>query len=222
MKTLIIIPAYDEEKSIAAVIFDLESHGYKNILVVDDGSSDKTAARATGAVTVRHVINRGLGAALGTGFEYARKNNFDIAVTFDADGQHKAKDIKRILAPLSSGRADVVVGSRLVGNKKNIPLDRLILNYLSNLATLFLYRVWATDTLSGLRAFDKKAINCIKIKTQRMEVSNEFFREIKRNQLRFCEVPVRPVYTEYSLKGSHQGRFPVIRLAVAMILRLFR
>lgn len=222
MKTLIVIPAYNEEKTLAQVIADLKRHGFNQILVVDDGSVDQTVKKARGAKVVGHIINRGLGAALGTGFAYAQKMSYDRLVTFDADGQHQAIDVRRLLAAMTRLKADVVVGSRLLWPKKIMPLDRLLLNHLSNLATYLLYGLLATDTLSGLRAFNKKAINCIKIKTQGMEVSNEFFKEIKRNKLRFQEIPIEPIYTDYSLEKSHQGKMPVPRLALAMILRLFR
>lgn len=224
MKTLIIVPAYNEEKSLAGVISDLQSHGFRNIVVVDDGSTDQTAKKAKSVVVIRHPINRGLGAALGTGFEYAIQKDAELVVTFDSDGQHKAKDIQKIIDPVLSGYADVVIGSRMLWKKKEMPLSRLLENYVSNLATFCLYGVWATDTLSGLRAFNKKALNCIKIKTQRMEVSNEFFKEIRRNKLKYFEVPLEPVYTDYSMESSSQGQFPAreIRLGVTMILRLFR
>lgn len=224
MQILIVVPAFNEGKSIIDVIRDLKKHGYKNILVVDDGSVDRTGelAKKAKAFVVRHVINRGLGAALGTGFEFAKHKSYSTLVTFDSDGQHKAKDIINILKPIKNNQADVVIGSRLLWNKKNMPLGRLILNHLSNLATFALYGVWATDTLSGLRAFNKKAIRSINIKTQRMEVSNEFFKEIKINNLRFKEIPIRPIYTKYSIKSSSQGQLAPVKLAARMILRLFR
>ncbi len=226
MKVLVVIPAFNEAKSIANVLIDLSKHGYKNVVVIDDGSQDDTAkiTRKSHVVVLLHAINRGLGAALGTAFEYGRRASVDILVTFDADGQHQAKDIKKIIAEIENNRADVVIGSRLLWQKSKMPTGRLILNYISNIATFILYRVWATDTLSGLRAFNKKALKCIKIKTQRMEVSNEFFKEIHRNKLRYQEVAIKPIYTDYSQSSSSQGQFPKreLRLAATMILRLFR
>lgn len=223
---LIIVPAYNEEQSVAEVLRDLHHHGYKNVVVIDDGSADKTGilAKQAGAVVLHHRINRGLGAALGTGFAYANSIGANAAVTFDSDGQHRARDIKSLLKNITNDSADVVIGSRLLWKRNQIPKGRLILNYLSNLATYCLYGVWATDTLSGLRAFNKKALESITIKTQRMEVSNEFFKEIRRNKLRYLEIPVEPIYTDYSRESSSQGQFPQreIRLAAVMILRMFR
>lgn len=220
-----VVPAHNEEAKIAEVLADLNVYGYKDILVVDDGSSDRTGeiAKKSGAKVVRHILNRGLGAALGTGFEFAKRHNFDCLITFDGDGQHKARDLAKLLRPIKSGGADVVIGSRFLGHG-NTPTDRLIVNRLSNLVTFFLYRVWATDTLSGLRAFDRQAIEKITIKTDRMEVSNEFFMEIKRNNLKLTEVSIKPVYTTYSQKHSHNvmSVANLTSIGKGMFLRLFR
>ena len=102
IKTLIIVPAFNEEKSLGGVIDDLKKFGYKNILVVNDGSKDDTEkiARGKNVTVISHIMNRGLGAALGTGFAYAKKEKYDILVTFDADGQHKATDIESLISPI--------------------------------------------------------------------------------------------------------------------------
>ncbi|MDO8514949.1 MAG: glycosyltransferase family 2 protein, partial [bacterium] len=162
MKILIIIPAWNEQKTLPGVVSDLKKHGYKNIVVINDGSTDGTIG------TLNHVINRGLGAALGTGFEFARKNRTDIIVTFDADGQHKAEDIKNLIKPILDNKADVVVGSRMTEFRKLMPKSRLVITLLANLLTYLLYGFKSTDSQSGLRAFNKKALEKIKIKTDRM------------------------------------------------------
>ena len=225
MKTLIIVPAFNEQKTIAGVLLDLKKNGFNNILVVDDGSSDKTGeiAKHCGVQILRHILNRGLGSALGTGFEFALRNSFDIVVTFDADGQHNVKDLKQLMHPIQIGDADVVIGSRLIKNG-NMPFDRKLINYLSNLITFIFYGVWTTDSQSGLRAFGTQPIRKIKIKTDRMEVSSEFFKEIKRNHLRFVEIPIKPVYTEYSLSKSQEGRgtLNAFYVGLKMLIRLFR
>lgn len=222
MKVLIVVPAFNEEKSLPAVIADLEKHSQRNILVIDDGSEDRTSRviPRRNVKTIRHLLNRGLGAALGTGFKYAKDQDFDILVTFDADGQHRARDIKELLAPLKDQTADVVIGSRLI-RPDGMPWDRRLLNQISNWVTQLLYGVKATDTLSGLRAFNRRAIENITIKTDRMEVSNEFFKEIRRNKLRVCEVPVVAIYTEYSRRGG-QSNLNALSIGFKMLLRLFR
>lgn len=219
MKVLIVVPAYNEESSVGGVISDLKKYGYKNICIVDDGSRDRTAliAKKNKVTVLSHPINRGLGAALGTGFEYARIKRFDYVVTFDADGQHKAIDIKKMIKLLM--KFDVVIGSRLI-DSQGMPLDRKIINWLANIMTYFIYKIWTTDSQSGLRGFNQLAINSIKIKTDKMEVSSEFFKEIKRNKLKFVEVPIQSVYTEYSRKKG-QSNLNAFNILVKMLIRLF-
>lgn len=208
-RLLIIVPAYNEAKIIGYVLRSLPKK-IKNIdsistVVVDDGSTDKTAdiARRNRCFVVRHIINRGLGAALGTGFEYALRTNATVIVTFDADGQHKQKDIIRIIAPLLAGTADVVIGSRLL-SLKGMPLVRLVVIFFSNLFTMLLTNMWTTDSQSGLRAFSRHSLERIKISSLGMEVSSEIFEKIKKNKLRLAEVPITPIYTSYSLKKGQK------------------
>lgn len=221
MKTTIIVPAYNESQSVGTVIQDLKAHGYKDIVVVDDGSVDDTGkiAHKFGVIVLRHRLNRGLGAALGTGFAYAKTIGVDSLVTFDADGQHEAKDIVELLKTINEG-ADVVIGSRLLKHE-GMPVDRIIINKISNLITWILYGVKTSDSQSGLRAFSKNAINKIEIRTDRMEVSSEFFREIKKHNLRFTEVPIKAIYTDYS-RESGQSNLNAFAVGFKMILRLFR
>lgn len=207
-RLLIVIPAFNEEKSIGKVINSLsikiKEISKIDLLVVDDGSKDDTTriALKTHARLLRHIINRGLGSALATGFKYALLKDYDFVITFDADGQHRAKDITRILEPLISGRADVVIGSRLK-NPGRMPMARKLVNIFSNLLTFFLFNIWTTDSQSGLRGFNKAALKKIKIRSQRMEVSSEIFKEISRLNLRLTEVPIETIYTNYSLsKGQ--------------------
>lgn len=223
MKILIVIPCYNGAKSLAAVITDLKKNGWTNILVVDDGSADRTSAVAieNKVRVVRHIVNRGLGAGIGTGFAYGKKTGVDIIVTFDDDGQHIARDIPRLIAPIKKNLADVVIGSRMA-DSADMPLSRKIANLLANTLTTVLFGVATTDSQSGFRAFNKKAIECIKIKTDRMEVSSEFFKEIRLNNLRFVEIPIKAIYTDESMAGSRQGSMASMRIAFKLLLRLFR
>lgn len=221
MKILVVVPARNEEDKIGEVISDLHKRGYDDILVVDDGSSDRTGefALESKAKVVRHVINRGLGAALGTGFEYARRYAYDLLITFDGDGQHQAMDLKKLIRPIIDNEADVVIGSRLL-NSSGMPWDRKVINWLANILTLLIYRVWTTDSQSGLRIFNHRALALITIKTDKMEVSSEFFVEIKRNNLRFVEIPIEPIYTSYSRRKG-QSNLNAVNVLVKMLLRLF-
>lgn len=201
---LIIMPAYDEEQAIGKVISDLKASGYGNILVVDDGSKDKTfeIANNLGVYTARHVLNRGLGSALATGFEIAKILDFEIIVTFDADGQHKVRDIAKVIEPLKKQEADVVIGSRMSG-LKGMPKIRFLYNAIANFITFIFYGYSSTDTQSGLRAFNKKAYSLVDISSSKMECSSEIIYKIRKSDLRLQNVKIEPVYTEYSLsKGQ--------------------
>lgn len=226
MKILIGIPAFNEEKMIAHVVTSVQTvtkkPGNTEILVVDDGSTDATAKIAVqcGASVISHILNRGLGGALKTIFAYASMNKYDILVTFDADGQHDPRDIRKLIAPILKKRADVVIGSRWLGSH-SVPLPRLIINKLANMMTFFLYGIYSSDSQSGLRAFGKKAIKLVKIQTDGMEVSSEIFQNIYRNRLKFTEIPVEPIYTPYSLKkGQRITNAP--NVAIQLLLRLLR
>lgn len=229
MKLAILIPAYNEEKTLAKVLKSIPRHFPKisrmEIIVVSDGSTDKTAAIAQKmqVTLISHFVNRGLGGALGTGFEYVRKNNFDCLLTFDADGQHNPKDIWPVLKPIVQKKADVVVGSRLKSaswRTAGMPWYRIVGIWGLNLITLAFYWIWTTDSQSGLRAFSRKAIEKIGIKSNKMEVSSEFFNEIQRHNLKLFEVPIKSIYTKYSLaKGQKNSN--VFRILSKLIYRRF-
>ncbi len=218
-KLFIVVPAYNEEAMIGKTLSELKKAGYKNIVVVDDGSIDMTyeIAKEHNAFVCRHIINRGLGGALGTGIKAALKLGAEIIVTFDADGQHSVNDIAKLIKPIAEKKADVVIGSRL-RNPKGMPLIRRIGNWGFNLITYILFGVWTTDSQSGLRAFSRKAAQKIKIKTNRMEVSSEIIKEIGEKKLRMKEVPIKAIYTEYSLQHG-QSSLNALNILLKLILK---
>jgi glycosyltransferase involved in cell wall biosynthesis len=223
MKMLVIIPAFNEEKVIGSVVGECKSWVKRaDILVVDDGSSDKTGEKAlkSGAMVVKHVLNRGLGGAIGTGIKFARDNNYELAITIDADGQHDPKEIKSFVEPIKRKKADVVIGTRMK-NRFQVPIDRRIIITLSNLLTFVFFGFWTSDSLSGFRGFSKKALSKINIRTQRMEVSNELFSEIGKHNLKYKEIPIRVKYTEYS-RSKGQTNLNAINVLFKLLLRLAR
>jgi len=208
-RVFIVIAAYNEHKKIGDVIEDLHRHGYKNIVVIDDASKDATTtvARQKGAHVLVHLFNRGQGAALKTGIDYALRHGAGIIVTFDADGQHHASDISSLLEPLRSGTADVALGSRflLESTQRNIPLIRKAFLKGGIFFLYLLYGIRVTDSQNGLRAMSRKAAQQIEIKQDRMPHAGEILDEIHRRRLKFVEVPVTITYSDYSL-GRGENR----------------
>lgn len=216
--TLIIIPAYNEEKSVQSVIDGLRQYGYHKILVVDDGSNDSTSeiVRRSGVYLARHSINRGVGLASATGFEIARILNPEIIVTFDADGQHHPGDIARLTEPIRKDEADVVIGSRML-SRSAMPWRRVLYNRMANVVTHIVYGFSVSDTQSGLKAFNRKAFNLIKIETGGMEFCSEIVHQIKENDLRFKEVGIKTIYTDYSLSKG-QGFLVGVKTLLRLML----
>lgn len=201
----IVIPAYNEEKVIQDVIQEIQAAGYKNIVVVDDGSSDQTYEKAKampGVVALKHLINRGKGAAVKTGIEAAKVLGAEIAVTLDGDGQHNPKDIELMLHHIHEGY-DVVLGSRLK-NCAGMPTYKIVHNHIGNILVWMLYGLWVTDSQSGFRAYSKKALHTIDTKTDRYEYDSEVIREIHRHKLKFIEIPIEVRYTEYSMSKQNK------------------
>jgi len=201
----VVVPAYNEEKMIGNTLRKLKNEGYKNIIVVDDGSRDDTynIAKEEGAIVCRHIINRGLGGALGTGIKCALLYNPKVIITFDADGQHDPKDIEKVAKPILEDDYDVAIGSRLMDENevKNMPKIKRIGNWGLNFLTYLMGGHFITDSQSGLRAFSNKSAKIIieQLKSNKYEVSSEFVVLIKRNNLKFKEVPIKTIYTDYSM-----------------------
>ncbi|MAF13877.1 MAG: cell wall biosynthesis glycosyltransferase [Parcubacteria group bacterium] len=205
MEIQVVVPAYNEAKVINQVVTDLKGKVTK-IIVVDDGSTDKTGevASLAGAQVVQHFINRGQGAALQTGINFALKSGADIIVTFDADGQHQVDDIENVIKPLLLGEEDVVLGSRFLNTKSKIPISRKILLKLATYFTKIYTGLSITDTHNGFRALSRLAAEKIEIKQDGMAHASEIIEQIKKHQLRFREVPVTIKYTEYSLQKGQK------------------
>jgi len=218
-KIFIVIPAYNEEKMIGKVIFGIKKEGYKNIIVVDDGSEDKTAdvAKKEGAKVLRHILNRGKGAAAKTGLEYAKFKKADIVITFDGDGQHNPKDIKKLIEKIHQGY-EVVLGSRFLNKKNKMPLFNRLANFFANVLFFLVYEFWTSDSQSGFRAYSKKALNLIDTSSDRYEFDSEVIREIAHHKLKVTEVPIDVFYTPYSLsKKQKQNLINGIKTLIKII-----
>lgn len=215
----VVIPAYNEQASIGRVVSEVVGR-YPNVVVVDDGSVDETSvtARVSGAIVLRHLVNRGQGAAIQTGIEFARSHGAGCIVTFDADGQHRVEDIAALIAPIQSGECEIVLGSRFLRpTTTNMPRSRRFLLGLGVLFTRLVNRVRVTDTHNGLRAFSRRAAECIDLQLDRMAHASELLDQIRQSGLAYREVPVQIHYTEYSLAKGQSAR-GAIRIVLHYIL----
>lgn len=207
-KTFVILPVYNEEKVINKVLVELKnSFLNSNIICIDDGSTDKSADKILKekVVLLQHKINLGQGAALYTGIQYALKMKGNYFVTFDSDGQHSLKDIKKMLNFLIKKKLNIVLGSRFLNPKfkKKIPFFRsIILFWATKLSNIF-YGVKLSDTHNGLRVFDKKFAKTLKIRMNGMSHPAEFIVNIRKNNFLFAEFPTNITYSKYSIsKGQ--------------------
>lgn len=216
--TYVVIAAYNECACIEHVAREVRDV-YPNVVVVDDGSGDNTfdAARRGAGHVLRHLINRGQGAALQTGIEYALRRGARFVVTFDADGQHRVEDIAAMVGPIHRGECEITLGSRFLGETDDIPVSRRRTLRLAVLFTRIVNRVQVTDAHNGLRAFSRRAAEKIDITLDRMAHASELIDQIRKSELTFREVPVRIRYTDYSM-GKGQSSRNAFRIVVQYIL----
>ena len=212
-----IIPAFNEESKISKVIKELIPL-VDEIVVVDDGSADNTfeKAKKENVVVLKHFINRGQGAALETGNQYALRNGAKIVVHFDADGQFLVEDMKKMLEILLNDDADIVFGSRFLDKKNQIPfLKRYILFPLARFVNLFL-GIRTSDPQNGFRAMNRKALEKIRIQNDGSAHCSEILSKSFKFKLRVKEVPITVLYNEFGQgmfggKGHGKGGIRIIK-----------
>jgi len=193
-RTLIVIPAYNEELTIGSVVALAKKYG--DVLVVDDGSSDRTSeiAKEAGAIVIRHERNVGKGQALKTGFEYALSRGYDFVVTLDADGQHNPDEIPLLLEPTIKGEADLVIGSRYLNeSKKKIPVYRRFGLWVLNKSTKVVAGV-DVDSQSGFRAINRKALEKLNLNSTDYSVETDMVVKVREEGLKIKEVPISVRY----------------------------
>lgn len=223
-KTYIIIPAYNEEKRVRPVIDEIAKMGY-NMVIINDGSSDNTLNvlkdvqnKYPSQIHIySHIINRGVGLAMQTGFEAVLKFNPKYILNIDADGQHSVDDIDKVLEPLVSNRAQAVIGVRPL---KDMPKTKNFANTVMNILTRIFYNVDVSDSQTGFRGLTIDALNQITINAQGYLISSEFLREVHDNKIPFEEVTIQTIYNE---ETQHKGtNFKVgIKIMFSMIKHRF-
>ena len=210
-RVCVIVPAYNEATVIADVIREAKKVFAKaknfdiDVVVINDGSKDSTSeeARKGGAVVIDHILNSGAGGATLTGLAYARHNNYDIAATMDADGQHASKDVLNGIKQLDQDGIGLLIGSRLI-NSEGMSKTKVLGNKGLSFITKLLFGTNVTDSQSGLRIYSKRAIESLDWKTAGYEFCSEMIWRAKQLDLSIAEYPIEAIYTDYSMsKGQN-------------------
>ncbi|CAD6513876.1 Glycosyltransferase [metagenome] len=191
MKIVIGIPAYNEEKNIAAILVKLKKIS-QDIIVCDDGSNDLTAeiAEKLGAIVIQHKKNLGYGAGIRSIFLKAKEILADILVTFDADGQHRIEDINSVLEPIIKNEADIVIGSRFLSDETKIPKYRKVgIKTITSITNSSIGEK-LSDSQSGFRAYNKKTLEKITPSESGMGVSTEILIKASKEKLKIIETPI--------------------------------
>lgn len=223
----IVLPAFNEGPVIGQVLDGLPRYmkiaGKKLrllIIVVNDGSRDNTAqetGKREDVILINHIINSGAGAATRTGLHYALQSGCSYAITMDADGQHSARDVRKLVKAIINDEADLVIGSRLKQYSGNMPLSKKIGNLGLSIITFLLLGVYASDSQSGLRAFNKRAVETAEFHSNNYAHCSEMLWKVHQAKLRIKEVPIEAIYTDYSVSRGQKnfsGAFEIIRQLV--------
>ena len=206
-----VIPAYNEEKNIFKVVSEVKPFVWQ-IIVVDDRSSDKTRelAKKAGAIVITHPINRGQGAALQTGNNYALELGAEIIVHFDGDDQFLASEIKDIVKPIIDNEADIVFGSRFLEKKAELPFfKKLVIYPLAKIFTRTIMGIKLSDPQNGFRAMNRLAAEKIRVVNREMAHNSEIQSKAFACKLRIKEVPITVIYHHFGQKLS--GGFKIIK-----------
>ncbi|MEI6564679.1 MAG: glycosyltransferase family 2 protein [bacterium] len=193
-KGCVIIPAYREGGRIGAVVEAVRGF-MPDVIVVDDGSPDETAIQAerAGAVVVRHVVNRGKGAALDTGFRAARERGFDLVITMDGDGQHSPADLPLFVHAYADTKTPVLVGTRMADTRTMPWVRRLTNQFMSWLLSRELGQ-WVPDTQCGYRLYELAVVPETSAASKRFAAESEILMDLSHKGVRIGSVPIATIY----------------------------
>jgi glycosyltransferase involved in cell wall biosynthesis len=222
------VPAHNEQASVAGVIREIRAIDRDfQVVVVDDGSTDATAqvAEAAGATVIRLPFNVGIGGAVQTGYQYALEHGFDVAIQVDGDGQHDPREIEQVVRPILEDRADLVVGTRFVkgGGYRGTRLRRVGIRLFAAVVSM-LVRQHVSDTTSGFRAVNRKALRLFAADYPHDYPEVESIVLLSRHKLRMLEVPVqmRVRETGNSSITALRAAYYMIKVLLALFIGLFR
>lgn len=210
-KILILLPAFNEAEVIGEVLEGIQKEGYQNICLIDDGSTDNTSDIAQGYSVhiLRHVLNRGAGAAIQTGIQFARNQGFEYVILIDSDGQHLPEDIHKLYAKMQEVDADIVIGNRFFGTDNSIPKRRVAYNRIANVFTNIFCKHNYKDTQSGFRLLNRRSIEKLELRNKGFGFCSEMIIQGEKLDLQIAEVPIRVLYTTYSMNKGQNLRVGV-------------
>jgi glycosyltransferase involved in cell wall biosynthesis len=217
-RVIAVIPAYNEDRFIGSVLLKIRPFVDK-VVVVDDGSKDRTAdvAREAGAEVIVHEVNRGKAAALQTGFNRALELDANAVVILDADGQHSPEEVPVVVAPVLAGNADMVIGSRFAGTKSDIPVWRQAGQHALTLVTNIASGVRSSDSQSGFRAFRPDALATLRISGEGFAVESELQFWAREQSLRVVEAPITVTYAEKAKRNPVQQALQVLNGVLSLV-----
>jgi glycosyltransferase involved in cell wall biosynthesis len=216
-RVLVIIPALNAERSIGAVVRDCKAV-VNDVLVVDDGSADRTAevAREAGAQVVSHPVNRGKGAALKTGFAFALEHGFDAVVTLDADGQHLAGEIPKFFAAREETGADLIIGGRAHLFGQMLPRRRFA-NRFSARCIAFASHTDVTDSQSGFRLYSAQLLRAIRLRSEGFDMESEVIVQAGQRRFKILSIPIDLGFVDGQSTSHYKPLMDTIRIAWTVI-----
>lgn len=219
MKIALVLPTFNEESRVAAVLRSLKSTKLP-IFIVNDGSTDKTleaikkSIRSNKKITLlSHRINLGKGSAIRTGTEAAFAQNFDAIIMMDSDGQHSPNDLKQFIKNIKLKKYDVILGSRNLHH--GVPLIRFLGNKFASVLIALLFGIYVSDILSGFRAMTKKGFKKLNLESTGYGIETEMIVKLSKYNLKFCEIPIQTIYHDKN-KGV------TILDSISILLDVFR
>ena len=194
MRICVLIPSYNESRTIGSLVESLKSKGL-NVVVVDDGSADPTAevARQAGAYVLRHEQNKGKGASLKEGFRYILKEDYGAVITMDGDSQHSPEDIPKFIKEAANPDLDLIVGNRM-SSSKDMPLIRWITNHLmSSLISIICWRN-IPDSQCGFRLIKRNVLEKLDLISSNYEIESETIIEAQHKGFKVTSIPIQTIY----------------------------
>lgn len=190
----IVIPAYNEAKTIGPIVEALDQRGFR-VIVVDDGSRDNTIVEANkfGAEIIAHAKNAGKGCCVREGLEHALENGCEAVITMDGDGQHSLHDVDKFINEYKKSGADLILGNRL-HNPKKMPFLRRCTNRIMSFIMSLLITEKVNDSQCGYRLISRNAIEKMKLNTMKYEIESEMIMEAKRRGLKMSSVNIDSIY----------------------------